>query len=179
MPTARQIYKHSSGVSRITSHGLLRFQNGLQNSVVARATRPGSAFKIAKTDKTGAFGSRGISKIPILKLNLKVKIVADGTKIDKTSGKHISMHSSASPGIPPELPAAHGTLPGDDETARLPLPVPVLSPRTASKRPVGALSPTDVALFPTSSCTDEGSFREAGQMPGTLSSGGCPDKNKK
>ena len=48
---------------------------------------------------------------------------------DKTSGKHItSMHPSASPGIPPELPAAHGPLPGDDETARLPLPVPMLSP---------------------------------------------------
>ena len=30
----------------------------------------------------GAFGSRGNSKIPILKLNLKVKIVADGTKND-------------------------------------------------------------------------------------------------
>ena len=28
----------------------------------------------------GAFGSRGISKIPILMLNLKVKIAADGTK---------------------------------------------------------------------------------------------------
>ena len=27
---------------------------------------------------------------------------------DKTSGKLISMHSSASPGIPPEPPAAHG-----------------------------------------------------------------------
>ena len=30
----------------------------------------------------GASGSRGISKIPILKLKLKVKIVADGTKND-------------------------------------------------------------------------------------------------
>ena len=30
----------------------------------------------------GAFGSRGISKIPTLKLKLKVKIVADGTKND-------------------------------------------------------------------------------------------------
>ena len=80
---------------------------------------------------------------------------------DKTSGKHItSMHSSASPGIPLELPAAHGPLPGDDETARLPLPVSMLSPWAASKRPAGALSPTDVALFPTSSCTDEGSLRE-------------------
>ena len=94
---------------------------------------------------------------------------------DKTSGKHISMHSSASHGIPPELPAAHGPLPGVDETARLPLPVPMLSPWAASKRPVGALSPTDVALFPTSSCTDEGSLREASQMPGTLSPEGCPD----
>ena len=94
---------------------------------------------------------------------------------DKTSGKHISMHSSASHGIPPELPAAHGPLPGVDETARLPLPVPMLSPWAASKRLAGALSPTDVALFPTSSCTDEGSFREASQMPGTLSPGGFPD----
>ena len=78
------------------------------------------------------------------------------------------MHSSAPPGIPPELPAAHGPLPGDDETARLPLPVPVLSPWTASKRPAGALSPTDVALFPTSLCTDAGSLREASQVPDTL-----------
>ena len=30
----------------------------------------------------GAFGSRGISKIPTLKLKLEVKIVADGTKND-------------------------------------------------------------------------------------------------
>ena len=55
-------------------------------------------------------------------------------------------HSSASPGIPPELPAAHGPLPGDDETARLPLPVSMLPPWAASKRLAGALSPTDVAL---------------------------------
>ena len=95
---------------------------------------------------------------------------------DKTSGKHItSMHPSASPGIPPELPAAHAPLPGDDETAHPPLPVPMLSPWAASKRLAGALSPTDVALFPTSPCTDEGSLREASQMPGTLSPGGCPD----
>jgi hypothetical protein len=66
------------------------------------------------------------------------------------------MHSSAPPGIPPELPAAHGPLPSDDETARLPLPVSVLSPWAASNRPAGALSPTDVALFPTSPCTAEG-----------------------
>ena len=85
------------------------------------------------------------------------------------------MHSSASQGIPPDLPAAHGPLPGVDETARLPLPVPMLSPWTASKRPAGALSPTDVALFPTSPCTDVGSLREASLMPGTLSPGGCPD----
>ena len=85
------------------------------------------------------------------------------------------MHSSASHGTPPELPAAHGPLPGVDETARLPLPVPMLSPWAASKRPAGDLSPTDVALFPTSSCTDEGSMREASQMPGTPSPGGCPD----
>ena len=73
------------------------------------------------------------------------------------------------------LPAAHGPLPGVDETARLPLPVPMLSPWAALKRPAGALSPTVVVLFPTSPCTDEGSLREAGQMPGTLSKGGCPD----
>jgi len=42
---------------------------------------------------------------------------------NKTSGKHLSMHSSASPGNPLELPAAHGPLPGDGDTARLPLPV--------------------------------------------------------
>ena len=94
---------------------------------------------------------------------------------DKTRGKHTTyMHSSVSPGIPPELPAAHGPLPGDDETARLPLPVSMLSPWAASKRPAGALSPTDVALFPSPLCTDEGSLREASQMPGTLSPGGCP-----
>ena len=46
----------------------------------------------------------------------------------KMSGKHMTMHSLASPGIPPEPPAAHGPLLGDDETARLPLPVSVLSP---------------------------------------------------
>ena len=57
-------------------------------------------------------------------------------------------------GIPPQLPAAHGPLPGDDETARPPLPVSMLSPWAASKRPAGALSPTDVALFPISPCTD-------------------------
>ena len=83
------------------------------------------------------------------------------------------MHSSASPGIPPELPAANGPLPGDDETAHLPLPVSMLSPWAASKRPAGA-SPTDVALFPTPPCTAGDSLREASHMPGTLSSGGCP-----
>ena len=84
------------------------------------------------------------------------------------------MHSSASHGIPPELPAAHGPLPGVDETARLPLPVSMLSPWAASKRPAGALSPTDVALFPTSPCTAEGGLREASHMAGTLSPGGFP-----
>jgi len=69
---------------------------------------------------------------------------------DKTSGSiSTSMPSSASPGISPELPAVHGPLLGDDETARLPSPVSRLSPLAASKRPAGALSPTDVALFPT------------------------------
>jgi len=70
------------------------------------------------------------------------------------------MPSSASLGIPPELQtllAAHGPLLGDDETARLPLPVSMLSTLATSKRPAGALSPTDVALFPTSPCTAEGS----------------------
>ena len=63
---------------------------------------------------------------------------------------------------------------GDDETVRLPLPVSMLSPWAASKRPAGALSPTDVALFQTSPCTAEGSLREAGHMPGALSPGGFP-----
>jgi len=83
------------------------------------------------------------------------------------------MHTSASLGTPPELPAAHGPLPGDDQTARLPLPVSVLSPLAASKRPAGALSPTDLAFFPTSPCTAEG-LKEASHTPGTLSPGGCP-----
>jgi len=61
----------------------------------------------------------------------------------KTSG-------SISTSIPPELPAVYGSLPGDDETARLPS-----SPLAASKRPAGALSPIDVALFPTFPCTAE------------------------
>ena len=86
----------------------------------------------------------------------------------------IYMHSSALLGIPPELPAAHGPLPGVDETARLPLPVPMLSPWAASKRPAGALSPTDVALSPTSPCTDEGGLREASHMPGTFPPEGAP-----
>ena len=84
------------------------------------------------------------------------------------------MPSSASPGISPEPPAVHGPLPGDDETARLPLPVSMFPPLAASKRPAGALSPTDVALFPTSPCTAEGSVKEANHPPGTLSPGGYP-----
>ena len=36
--------------------------------------------KIPKWAFRGAFGSRGIAKIPILKLNLEVKVAADGTK---------------------------------------------------------------------------------------------------
>jgi len=70
---------------------------------------------------------------------------------DKTSGSiPTSMPSSASPDISPEPPAVRGSLPGDDETARLPS-----SPLAASKRTAGALSPIDVALFPTSPCTAE------------------------
>ena len=71
---------------------------------------------------------------------------------------------------------------GDDETVRLPLPVSMLSPLAASKRPVGALGPTDVAFFPTSHSPAagafspaEGSLKEASHTPGTLSPGGCPD----
>jgi len=75
------------------------------------------------------------------------------------------MHSSASLGIPPDLPAALGPVLGDFETVRLPLPGSVLAPLAASKRPVGALSPTDVALFPTSPCTAEGSLKEASHTP--------------
>ena len=89
---------------------------------------------------------------------------------------HISIHSSESLGITPELPAAHGPLRGDDEAALLPLPVSVLSPLAAPKRPAGALSPrlapTAVALFPTSRCTDEGSLKQASHTPVTLFPGG-------
>ena len=95
---------------------------------------------------------------------------------DKTSGSiSIPMPSSALPGISSEPPAIHGSLPGDDETARPPSPVPMLSPLAASKRPAGALSPTDVALFPTSPCTAEGCLKEARHTPGTLHPEGCPD----
>jgi len=93
---------------------------------------------------------------------------------DKTSGKHISMHSSASLGISPEPPAVHGPLPGDDETARLPSLVSMLSPSATPKRPAGALSPTDVALFPTFPCTNEGSLKKTSHTPGALFPGGCP-----
>jgi len=62
---------------------------------------------------------------------------------------------------PPELTAAHCALPGDDETARLLLPASMLPPLAASKRSAGALSPTDVALFPASPCTAECSVKEA------------------
>ena len=65
-------------------------------------------------------------------------------------------------------------MPGDDETTRPPLSVPMLSPLAASKRPAGALNPTDVALFPTSPCTAEGSLKEASHTPGTLPLGGSP-----
>jgi len=84
------------------------------------------------------------------------------------------MPFSASPGISPEPPAVNGPLPGDDETARLPSPVSVLKPLAASKRPAGALSPTDVALFQTSPCTAEGCLKEASHTPGALPPGGCP-----
>jgi len=84
------------------------------------------------------------------------------------------MPSSASLGISPEPTAVHGPLPGDDETARLPSPVSMLPPLAASKRPAGALSPTDVALFPTSPCTAEGCLKEASHTPVTLRPGGFP-----
>ena len=90
---------------------------------------------------------------------------------DKTSGStSTSMPSSASPGIPPEPPAVHGPLPGNDETARLPSLVSRLSPLAASKRPAGALSPIDVALFPTFPCTAECCLKEASHTPGALPS---------
>jgi len=76
------------------------------------------------------------------------------------------MPSSASPGIPPELPAVDGPLPGDDETARLPSLVSMLTLFAASKRHAGALSHTDVALFPTpqiSPCTAEGCLIKGGE----------------
>ena len=44
-----------------------------------------------------------------------------------------SMPSSASLGMPPEPPAVHGSLPGDDETASLPSLVSKLPPLAASK----------------------------------------------
>ena len=89
---------------------------------------------------------------------------------DKTSGSiPTSMPSSASPDISPEPPAVRGSLPGDDETARLPS-----SPLAASKRPAGALSPIDVALFPAFPCTAECCLKEASHMPGALPSGECP-----
>ena len=71
--------------------------------------------------------------------------------------------------LPPTAP-----LLGNDETARLPLPVSMLSPLAAPKRPAGALSPTDSVLFPTSPCTAEGSLKEASHTPGTFSPGGFP-----
>ena len=80
------------------------------------------------------------------------------------------MPFSASPSTPLEPPAAHG----DDETARLPSLVSRLSPLAASKRPEGALSPTDVALFPAFPYTAESCLREASHMPGALPLGECP-----
>jgi len=94
---------------------------------------------------------------------------------DNTSGSiSASMPSSASPGISPEPPAVDGPLPGNDETARLPSLVSRLPPLAASKRPAGALSPTDVALFPTSPCTAECCLKEAIHTRGALPPGGCP-----
>jgi len=94
---------------------------------------------------------------------------------DKTSGSiSTSMRSSASLGISPEPLAVHGPLPGDDESARLPSPMSMLSPLAASKRPAGALSPADVALFPTSPCTAEGCLKEASHTPGTFPPEGAP-----
>ena len=72
------------------------------------------------------------------------------------------------PKISLEPPAVHGPLPGDDETASLPSLVSRLPPLAASKRPAGALSPTDVALFPTSPCTTEGCLKEASHTPGAF-----------
>ena len=88
---------------------------------------------------------------------------------DKTSGSiSVPMPSSAPPGISPEPPAVHGPLPGDDEAACLPSPVSRLSLLAASKRPAGALSPTDVALFPAFPCTAKGFLKEASHTPGAL-----------
>ena len=50
----------------------------------------------------------------------------------------------------------------------------MLPPLVASKRPAGALSPTDVALFPAFPCTAEGCLKEVTHTPGTLPPGGCP-----
>ena len=74
---------------------------------------------------------------------------------DKTSCKLIFVNPSALPKTTPELPASHAPLPGDDEAACLPSPVSMLTPLVASKHPVGALSPTDVALFLTSAAPPE------------------------
>jgi len=94
---------------------------------------------------------------------------------DKTSGSiSTSMPSSASPGISLEPPAVHGPLPGDDETARHPSLVSRLSPLAASKRPAGALSPTNAALFPALPCTAECCLKGASHMPGALPPEGAP-----
>ena len=84
------------------------------------------------------------------------------------------MNPSAPLGIPSEPPAVHGPLLGDDEAACLPSPVSKLTPLAASKHSVGALSPTDVALFPTPPCIAEGSLKEASRTPSTLFPGGYP-----
>ena len=94
---------------------------------------------------------------------------------DKTSGSiSASMPSSAPPGISLEPPAVDGPLPGDDETARLPSLVSRLPPLAASKHLAGALSPTDVALFPSFPYTAECCLKEASHMPGALPLGGFP-----
>ena len=56
--------------------------------------------------------------------------------------------ATAAAGISPEPPAAHGPLPGNDETARLPSLVSRLSPLAASKHPRGRSQPHRYGAFP-------------------------------
>ena len=55
----------------------LRADRGLLEGFISVIDRQSTQWALR-----GAFGSRGISKIPILKLKLKIKIVADGAKND-------------------------------------------------------------------------------------------------